>query len=540
MEVPLKYRALGDFHEYYSGKRIAPYLTLFVGGNHEASSHLHELYYGGWVAPNIYYLGAANVIRCGDLRIASMSGIWKGYSYKKPHSERVPYTPSELRSIYHVREINVRKLLLLQEQVDIGISHDWPRAIEWSGNHKQLFNFKPHFEQDSRDERLGSAAAKYVMDRLRPPYWFSAHMHAKFSAIVKYGKASNDSDLGKHSFSETLNGTTPDDVLNKDEINLDSDGDGDTPAPMSQASITVKNSDEIDLDLDDESGNEVSPTLEPAASSTEPSLTNVTSSKRNLPESSTVSDDLRAQLPASFTRPTTQYTPTRTAPHNAPLPPPPTITNTTTSFLALDKCLPNRKFLQLLTVSPLHPSSPPLPPRLSYDPDWLSILRVFGPHNPHLSSPPNLGESAYLPLIAAEREWVDANLVVQNKLQIPENFELTAPVYEGEEMGAVGVEQPKEFSNPQTMRFCELVGIRNWFHEDDKEKERWRERKMAVCGRNGRVVVEGGVGEEVVEEEGVAVEVGEEVGEEEEGGDAGKINEVGYGSTAKIRCLLSC
>lgn len=32
-------------------------LTVFIGGNHEASNHLQELPYGGWVAPNIYYLG---------------------------------------------------------------------------------------------------------------------------------------------------------------------------------------------------------------------------------------------------------------------------------------------------------------------------------------------------------------------------------------------------------------------------------------------------------------------------------------------------
>lgn len=65
MSVPQKYREIGDFHEYYSGRRKAPYLTLFIGGNHEASNYLFELYYGGWAAPNIYYLGAANVLRFG-------------------------------------------------------------------------------------------------------------------------------------------------------------------------------------------------------------------------------------------------------------------------------------------------------------------------------------------------------------------------------------------------------------------------------------------------------------------------------------------
>lgn len=44
---------------YYSGEKNAPVLTVFIGGNHEASNHLQELPYGGWVAPNIYYLGRA-------------------------------------------------------------------------------------------------------------------------------------------------------------------------------------------------------------------------------------------------------------------------------------------------------------------------------------------------------------------------------------------------------------------------------------------------------------------------------------------------
>lgn len=42
---------------YYSGEKKAPVLTIFIGGNHEASNHLQELPYGGWVAPNIYFLG---------------------------------------------------------------------------------------------------------------------------------------------------------------------------------------------------------------------------------------------------------------------------------------------------------------------------------------------------------------------------------------------------------------------------------------------------------------------------------------------------
>lgn len=178
---------MGDFHEYYSGSRVAPYLTIFIGGNHEASNHLFELYYGGWVAPNIYYMGAANVIRCGPLRIAGLSGIWKGHDYRKPHFERLPYNRDDIQSLYHVRELDVRKLLQIQTQVDVGISHDWPRAIERSGDFKHLFRVKKGFGEDSDNGKLGSMAAKYIMDRLRPSHWLSAHLHCKFTAIVEHG-----------------------------------------------------------------------------------------------------------------------------------------------------------------------------------------------------------------------------------------------------------------------------------------------------------------------------------------------------------------
>ena len=51
-----------------------------VGGNHEAANHLWELYYGGWAAPDIFFLGYAGVVRYGGVRIGGLSGI-----YKEPH-----------------------------------------------------------------------------------------------------------------------------------------------------------------------------------------------------------------------------------------------------------------------------------------------------------------------------------------------------------------------------------------------------------------------------------------------------------------------
>lgn len=463
MSVPQKYRAIGDFHEYYSGARVAPYLTLFVGGNHEASSHLQELYYGGWVARNIYYLGAANVVRFGDLRIAGLSGIWKGYNYNKPHFERLPYSADEIKSLYHVREIDGRKLLLLRTQVDVGISHDWPRGVEWQGDWKTLFRKKDLFEADARAGTLGSSAARYVMDRLRPPHWFAAHLHCKFAAVVDYGKEVGDSEPAMNG--EGKSGTI--DTQNPEEIDIDKEDEG----PPAESSAPTKNTDEIDLDVESD---DAADTAQVSAHTQAPS------------DSSIVPSDLRSQLPASFARP-------KTPPPTEKAPPPPAITNLTTNFLALDKCLPNRKFLQFLSIDPLAPSNPPALPTLTYDKEWLAILRVFGSQDPHLPSPRDPGETVYTPLIGKEEEWVEEHLVRQGKMAVPENFEITAPVYDGKAIGSVGREQPREYTNPQTKAFCEMLGIPNHFDTSEEEREDVRTQKglqvqseIASGGSRGR------------------------------------------------------
>ncbi|KAK1703206.1 lariat debranching enzyme, C-terminal domain-containing protein, partial [Colletotrichum lupini] len=448
MSVPAKYRELGDFWEYYAGHRTAPYLTVFAGGNHEAASHMWELFYGGWAAPNIYYLGAANVLRLGPLRIAGMSGIWKGFDYRKGHHERLPMGPDEIKSFYHVREVDVRKLLLLREQVDVGISHDWPRAIERWGDEKALWRMKPDFERESMDGTLGNVAAEYVCDRLRPPYWFSAHLHCKFAAlkIYKDEEATTKEAPEGATASATAPAAAHEPVQapdNPDEIDLDGDEEiTDAPAVSAPAQT---NPNEIDLDDD---GDDEQPT---APTQTQPSK-EVTEKAPNTKTS--VPEDIRAQLPASFAKPKPQ-------PKKTPgQPVPPTITNKQVNFLALDKCLPRRHFLQLLEARPhnILPADQPAPTRpfrLQYDPEWLAITRVFHPtlvigdEAAHQQPSPDLGEEHYAPLIDAERRWVEENIVQKDKLDVPLNFEITAPPHVEGEPESVP-HQPFEYTNPQT------------------------------------------------------------------------------------------
>ncbi|KAF6809631.1 lariat debranching enzyme [Colletotrichum sojae] len=484
MSVPAKYRELGDFWEYYAGHRTAPYLTVFAAGNHEAAAHLWELYYGGWAAPNIYYLGAANVLRLGPLRIAAMSGIWKGFDYRKTHHERLPMGPDEIKSFYHVREVDVRKLLLLREQVDVGVSHDWPRGIERWGDEKALWRMKPDFESESRDGTLGNVAAEYVCDRLRPPYWFSAHLHCKFAALKIYKdeetvkETAPDVNAAAAAAASTAAAAVPEPKAapegNPDEIDLD--GDEDVPdAPQA-------NPNEIDLDDDDN---------EPAAPA------EASAPKEKPAPKSTVPEELRAQLPASFARP--QQQPKRTPGQPVPA----TITNKQVKFLALDKCLPRRNFLQLLeahphNVLPVDQPAPTRPFRLQYDPEWLAITRVFHPTlkigDPSAHAPTDLGEEHYVPLIDAERLWVEENVVKKGKLDVPLNFEITAPPHVEGEPESVP-HQPFEYTSPQTAAFCELLDIKNlWDASEEERLERKARGPPAGSFRGHRGGARGGFG----------------------------------------------
>ena len=80
---------------------------------------MRELYYGGYAAENIYYMGAIGIIRVvkGDLslRVGGISGIEKPYDFNMGYHERHPYIHeyTNLKSMYHFREFEIAKLKLM-------------------------------------------------------------------------------------------------------------------------------------------------------------------------------------------------------------------------------------------------------------------------------------------------------------------------------------------------------------------------------------------------------------------------------------------
>ncbi|CAF4925190.1 unnamed protein product [Pieris macdunnoughi] len=186
MAVPEKYHNICTFYKYYSGEKVAPILTIFIGGNHEASNYLQELPFGGWVAPNIYYLGRAGVVQFGNLRLGGLSGIFKNHDYLQGLWESPPYTPNSLRSVYHIRSLDVFRLSQLKEKVHVMLSHDWPRGITNYGDKNNLLRRKPFFREDIESNKLGSPPAEQLLNQVKPDYWFAAHLHCQFAALVKH------------------------------------------------------------------------------------------------------------------------------------------------------------------------------------------------------------------------------------------------------------------------------------------------------------------------------------------------------------------
>ena len=300
------------------------------------------------MAPNIYYLGGSGCIRLNGLRIAGASGIFKEHHYKLGHYERLPYNDSSLRSVYHVRSYDVFKLSLLSTNPAVCISHDWPAGIVDHGDKEGLLRAKPFFRDDIAKGQLGNPHMMGLLKQLQPAWWFSAHLHVRFQAEVDHvgkgvsnwaagnvvGVYKGDSERGRGYGRGRGRGgrgqggrrghySGPPRPINEDEIRMDDDDD--VPVPIPAPSVPTHNPEEITMEED------FVHSEQPEATSASAPSTEGVSANQAGEEKPTPSEPVLSASDQPLD----------------PRPSPNQISFDTTKFLALDKCLPNRAFLDV-------------------------------------------------------------------------------------------------------------------------------------------------------------------------------------------------
>ncbi|KAJ3322570.1 lariat debranching enzyme [Boothiomyces sp. JEL0866] len=344
MAVPEKYKKIGNFYQYYIGEKIAPIPTVFIGGNHEASNYLHELFHGGYVCPNIYYLGSAGVINFGGLRIAGLSGIYKGHDYRKGFFERQPLNQNDQRSIYHLRKFNVMRMYLINSPIDVFLSHDWPQGIAKHGNLQELLKWKSFLKKEIDNNTLGSPPLLELLKKLRPKYWFSAHLHVKYAATFVHEQE------------------------------------------------TENNPDELDLDVSDEEEEIGAP-----------------------------------KLPKS------------------------------TKFLSLDKCLPNRGYLEIVEI----PVDSLAEKKITFDREWLAIVKTMNQCMSVSEYPKFPTKESLYPLLKENLAWIDKK---EDSFFDVHQFVQTAKPFDPQRKNDKTLDLV--YSNPQTAEFCSKLEIDNLINPD--------------------------------------------------------------------------
>lgn len=308
------------------------------------------------------------------------------------HHEKLPYDHSALRSAYHIREYDVLKLSLVRpvfllitvlkgapqlSRPDIFLSHDWPQGIEHHGNLNHLLQRKSFFKADIDSGRLGSPPMMTLLRKLQPKRWFSAHLHVRYEAAVHHGHGAAPVPQNQVA-----------DVANPDEIVMDDIDD----EPVS------RNPDEIVLDDADDEAHAPNPDEIAVEEAMDPSTS-------HNPDEITL-DDLEPTAPSVFV--------------DRPASP-----QGVTQFLALDKCLPRRSFLEVsipdyygrmnANAVQIVDIRSPVPvaatgPVITYDPEWLAISKALHPFlSTSRAALPIPSEETARALVDKERDWIAEN-----------------------------------------------------------------------------------------------------------------------------------
>ena len=165
-ESPLIFEGFDDIEEalcFLRGEIELPVPVLFVGGNHEDWPFLDQIEREAKekgvkppysVAPHLYFLGRAGMIKVMGMRVAFLSGI-----YDRIRFELCSEHPLER---WAITEKDEEKLLASEGPADIFLSHEWPTQLI----------------KENEVVAIGCEVVDQALKHFKPPFSFHGHIHS--------------------------------------------------------------------------------------------------------------------------------------------------------------------------------------------------------------------------------------------------------------------------------------------------------------------------------------------------------------------------
>jgi len=180
MAAPMKYKELGAFHEYFTGRATFPWPVYFVGGNHEPYGFLGQHPQGAWLVPNCRYLGRVGVITLAGLRVVFLTGIYreKDFRASRPSVDQIERLPN--KRFTAITEEDVVQALSY-ESADILLLHDWPTGIVAPGDEARFERKLRHPDQP----QFGNPYARILIDLMHPQLVLCGHMHIPYEREIE-------------------------------------------------------------------------------------------------------------------------------------------------------------------------------------------------------------------------------------------------------------------------------------------------------------------------------------------------------------------
>ena len=182
MDAPTKYKKIGDFSDFYTGKAKLPLPIWFIGGNHESYGFLDRFPFGKEIAPNFNYFGRVNLIELAGLKIVGVSGIYKHELFQSTERPSVSEISSRSNKEYISFLESEIEQAIEYSYADILLLHDWASGIILP---EDLDIFQRRYS-NFKYESIGNEYARLLVEALRPKLVLCGHMHLKYRSALSF------------------------------------------------------------------------------------------------------------------------------------------------------------------------------------------------------------------------------------------------------------------------------------------------------------------------------------------------------------------